>query len=243
MKPNIGEPMILRNEKGMSLVEILVAVALIGIALPMIGAIFLYGLQDYVTGMKYIQQQTQINSVYMTFRTDYEKAREIKLILDESLEDDLLNRIQAIEMIYDPKEAILDYTDEYKRLYITADKFYEEKSKPPYDRVDKNEIKKQIYEEKFYKRWEFVSDPNDPDTFSLSLSTSPGGILSPILENNIYKKEGDYQTGIFFNASEKKLWIRILPKPVNENMFTSRNVNEPVEWHFDFAYKDFEFVN
>jgi prepilin-type N-terminal cleavage/methylation domain-containing protein len=241
MKPNIGEPMILKNEKGMSLVEILVAVALIGISLPMIVAIFLYGLQDYVTGMKYIQQEIDLNSTYMTFRTDYEKAREIKLIFSGSSTSSTINQIQAIEMIYDPQKAILDYTDEYKKNHIEDEKFYRYTSKPPYEKVGENSITQQIYEENFYKRWEFVPDPNDPDTFSLSLSTSPGGIQSPILENNIYKEKGGYQTGIFYNQSEKKLWLRILPKPVNENIFTSRNVNEPVEWHFDFAYKDFEY--
>jgi prepilin-type N-terminal cleavage/methylation domain-containing protein len=245
--------MIIRNNKGLTLIEILVAIALVGIVLPMITAIFFYALQDYVTGVKYVQQQIDLNSAYMTFRAEYEKAREIKLFLDDSLGVDL-NRIQAIEMIYDPQSGVIDYTDEYKIAYINQDEFYDGeisptgkelyKSKPPFDRPNQGTVKAEIYgEEAFYKRWEFVPNTDDPNTLSLSISTSPGGTLAPVLKNNILKEINEVTTGIFFNLTEKKLWIRILPKPVNENVFSSRNVNEPIEWYFDFAYKDFEFFN
>jgi prepilin-type N-terminal cleavage/methylation domain-containing protein len=236
----------MRGRKGLTLIEILVATALMAIVAPLVIMFFMYGLQDFMTGSRFIAQQTDINSAYMTFRQQYEMARQVNLILDANTSGSALNQVKAVELLYDPEGGVLDYDEDYKKFnglnaYVNANQ-----SKPPYDEVGEDGNLKLIYEEKFHKRYEFkdVSTPDFPNSVEIVVyDVAPGGgpYDGGTVLGNLYLTEDGNQSGMFFNNSEKKLWIRILPKKVNEGLFTSRNITRPVDWYFDYVYKSFVF--
>lgn len=280
----------IRGNKGISLMEILIIVALIGIVTPMVSLMFMYGLQDYLTGSKYLEQQTRINTTYLRFRNQYERAREVKLIRDDNITSPSMSL--ALELKYSPTEGALDYDQEYRDLFGLNPETGDIKTNPPYH---DNFIAELQAEEAFHTRWEFVEIPSSdwinypyygeddqPSVYGLYMmdveDITGGSIENTLVERGIPDKdtssqsevinhtrplitgfksvyeEGvgtDYGTdvegydiepksGIFYWESQKQLWIRIIPIPANRGLFRSRNITKPLEWHFDYVYKEFE---
>ncbi|MEN2776997.1 type II secretion system protein [Acetivibrio clariflavus] len=78
--------MLIKNKKGISLTEVLVALALVGIVSPLIFTIFVFGLEDYSTTTKYLNQQYSVMEVIRYIRQDIEAAKKITYLYTE--EDD-----------------------------------------------------------------------------------------------------------------------------------------------------------
>ena len=265
----------IRNNKGISLVEILITIALIGVATPIVAVVFMYGLQDYITGSRYLEQQTNINTTYLTFRRQYEMAREVNLI-QFGMDDDNPMRALAVELKYAPSEGAIDYDDDYRILFDLDTEYSDiaERTNPPYHSDFIDEL---LNEEAFHTRWEFVEiedtnpshpyfheDPDDrPTVYDLyvmsvanmapydSISNMPLAERPDPVMRNIYAKDeqGDYEggiepeTGLFYWGSKEKLWLRIIPMPVNRGLFRTRNIIRPIEWHFDYVYKEFDVID
>ncbi len=263
----------IRNNKGISLVEILVTIALIGVATPIVAVIFMYGLQDYITGSRYLEQQTNINTTYISFRRQYEMAREVKLIHDDSTTGSPIMAL-AVELKYAPSEGAIDYDDEYRDSFDLENEYseIEERTNPPYD---EDFIAELLAEEAFHTRWEFVEIDDDssdhpyyydfadaddrPTVYDLyvmnvadmtedfiddmDIGDRPDPVMRNIYakdEKGNYKDDAEPETGIFYWDSQEKLWLRIIPIPVNRGLFRTRNIIRPIEWHFDYVYKEFD---
>ena len=280
----------IRGNKGISLVEILITVALIGIVTPIVSVMFMYGLQDYVTGSRYLEQQTRINTTYLTFRRQYERAREVKLIRDDNTTSPSMSL--ALELRYWPTDGALDYDQEYRNLFGLNPTTGAIRTNPPYhdDFIDELQA-----EEAFHTRWEFVEIPSNdwinhpyygedhpPSVYGLyvmDVEDITGGSINATLDErgiperdtsseseitnhprplitgfkSVYEEgvSTDYgkdvdgtriepESGIFYWESQKQLWIRIIPIPANRGLFRSRNIIRPLEWHFDYVYKEFK---
>ncbi len=76
--------MILKNKKGLSLTELLIAMALIGLISPLIFTIFVFGIEDYATTTKYVDQQYSVMEVTRYIRQDVEAAKKVTYVLDAS---------------------------------------------------------------------------------------------------------------------------------------------------------------
>lgn len=76
--------MILKNRKGLSLTELLIVIALIGLVSPLLFYIMVAGMEDYATTTKYIDQQYTAMEVIRYIRQDIEEAKEITIYKDAS---------------------------------------------------------------------------------------------------------------------------------------------------------------
>jgi type IV pilus assembly protein PilA len=65
---------ILSNQKGVSLIEILITIALVALITPMTTEVMLSAMKDYESGMRYINQQSDMNSAYSILKRDFEMA-------------------------------------------------------------------------------------------------------------------------------------------------------------------------
>lgn len=72
---NVG--FILKNKKGISLIEVLLYVTLLGIVLPMISTILMHGFDSYKSNYKFIEQENTISNVTHLIRKDIESAKTI----------------------------------------------------------------------------------------------------------------------------------------------------------------------
>jgi type IV pilus assembly protein PilA len=94
--------MILKNKKGLSLTELLIAVSLIGLISPLIFTIFVFGIEDYATTTKYVDQQYSVMEVIRYIRQDVEAAKRVTYVLDDSA---------------NIKEVIFEFPDESLRFW------------------------------------------------------------------------------------------------------------------------------
>ncbi|AEV68045.1 PulJ/GspJ family protein [Acetivibrio clariflavus] len=78
--------MLIKNKKGISLTEVLVALALVGIVSPLIFTIFVFGLEDYSTTTKYLNQQYSVMEVIRYIRQDIEAAKKVTYLYTEEAE-------------------------------------------------------------------------------------------------------------------------------------------------------------
>lgn len=69
--------MLIKNRKGLSLTELMIALVLIGIVSPLIFTIFVFGLEDYSTTTKYVNQQYSVMEVTRYIRQDVEAAKKV----------------------------------------------------------------------------------------------------------------------------------------------------------------------
>jgi len=65
------------DNKGFTLAEMLVTIALVGIISPILLAIFIFGIQDFDSTDKYLDQQNRVNEVIRYIRQDYEECKEV----------------------------------------------------------------------------------------------------------------------------------------------------------------------
>jgi len=78
--------MLIKNKKGLSLTEVLVALALVGIVSPLIFTIFVFGLEDYSTTTKYVNQQYSVMEVTRYIRQDVEASKKVTYVCTEEEE-------------------------------------------------------------------------------------------------------------------------------------------------------------
>jgi len=76
--------MIRLNNKGFSLIEMLITLALIGLVLPLILSFFVDGVEDYVSTNHYIEQQYKVQDATRLIRQDIERARVYSVQTDSS---------------------------------------------------------------------------------------------------------------------------------------------------------------
>ncbi|MFZ5990041.1 MAG: PulJ/GspJ family protein [Bacillota bacterium] len=68
------------NNKGITLVEMLIVVALIGLITPVIFAVFIQGVQDYSGINNYMDQQNKVVDVIRYIRQDVDGAEKYKIV-------------------------------------------------------------------------------------------------------------------------------------------------------------------
>jgi type II secretory pathway pseudopilin PulG len=69
----------IERKKGLTLIELLLYIALLGIILPIMTSILMYGFDTYNTNVKFIKQEDMISNVSHLLRKDVEKARRIEI--------------------------------------------------------------------------------------------------------------------------------------------------------------------
>ena len=69
--------MIKGNRRGFTLVEMLITIALVGILSPILFSIFVFGIQDYASTDKFIDQQNRVNEAIRFIRQDYEECKKV----------------------------------------------------------------------------------------------------------------------------------------------------------------------
>jgi type IV pilus assembly protein PilA len=73
------------NTKGVSLIELLITLAIIGIMSPILFSIFIGGLNTYVGGTNYIDQQYKVNDAIAQIRRDVGRAKKVIVFGEEDL--------------------------------------------------------------------------------------------------------------------------------------------------------------
>ncbi|HEY9063230.1 MAG TPA: hypothetical protein VIO64_22450 [Pseudobacteroides sp.] len=68
---------ILKNKKGISLIEVLLYVALLGMVLPMVSTMLMHGFDSYKSNYRFIEQENMISNVTHLIRKDIESAKTI----------------------------------------------------------------------------------------------------------------------------------------------------------------------
>jgi prepilin-type N-terminal cleavage/methylation domain-containing protein len=108
--------MIFGNKKGFTLLEILVASAVIMVAMPLITSIMISSMEDYISGTKLIEQQGKINNAYSVFRKDVEMASDIiitqtavSFAIDPTLMDSIQLKYQNPNIATDKMDRIYSF--------------------------------------------------------------------------------------------------------------------------------------
>lgn len=86
-----------KNNKGFSLIELLITLAIVGLFSPLVFAIFVSGIEDFSTTSKYMSQQYTVMEVTRLIRQDVEEAKEIKLDVTEYY----TKVVNEIEFVFD----------------------------------------------------------------------------------------------------------------------------------------------
>jgi type II secretory pathway pseudopilin PulG len=73
------------NNKGISLIELLVGVAVVAITAPMLLWFFMFGIQSFSTYNKYIEQHDRVIDVTQRIRKDVEEAAAYKVVYDTTV--------------------------------------------------------------------------------------------------------------------------------------------------------------
>lgn len=71
-----------KDNKGITLIDIVLTIALIGIVLPIYSAIFIGGIQSYNSSQKFSTQQSTVSLTVLKFRDEFERSRTIKFKRD-----------------------------------------------------------------------------------------------------------------------------------------------------------------
>ena len=73
--------MLLKNRKGITFVELLIVMAIIGIVTPLLFVVFVSGIEDYSTTSKYLDQQYTAMEVIRHIRQDVEEAKKVVITI------------------------------------------------------------------------------------------------------------------------------------------------------------------
>ena len=73
------------NNRGFSLIELLIAVAVSALAAPLVFWIFSYGIQSYSSYSKYMEQHYKVMDVTQRIRKDIEEAAAYKVVYDATV--------------------------------------------------------------------------------------------------------------------------------------------------------------
>ncbi|TYQ13240.1 UNVERIFIED_CONTAM: type IV pilus assembly protein PilA [Acetivibrio alkalicellulosi] len=87
------------NHKGVSLIELLITVAIIGVVSPLIFSIFISGMHYYFGGTNYLDQQYKRQDVLRLIRRDVESARIITFI-GEGEPDDPVVKYRSVKFSF-----------------------------------------------------------------------------------------------------------------------------------------------
>jgi len=115
--------MLIKNRKGFSLTELLIVIALLGILSPLMFYIMVFGIEDYSTTTKYLDQQYTVIEVSRLIRQDFEEAKKLTLY-----DEDGDNKIEMVKFEFsdtptrEPKAWKFD-SDSLK-LYVGATASY-----------------------------------------------------------------------------------------------------------------------
>ena len=71
--------LLIKNRKGFSLTELLIVVAILGVVSPLLFYVLVFGLEDYSTTTKYLDQQYTVMEVSRHIRQDFEEAKKVIL--------------------------------------------------------------------------------------------------------------------------------------------------------------------
>ncbi len=86
--------MLIKSKKGFSLIELLIALAIVGIVSPIIFIVFVSGIEDYSTTTKYVDQQYTVMEVTRLIRQDVEEAKTITFEMDSAPGSLKVNKIK-----------------------------------------------------------------------------------------------------------------------------------------------------
>ncbi len=75
----------IKKNRGLSLVEVLLYVAILGLILPMMTTMYLHGFNSYKTNYNMIKQEETINNISLMLRKDIELAKSIKFESDKEI--------------------------------------------------------------------------------------------------------------------------------------------------------------
>ena len=229
-----GGTMKIRDNRGMSLIEILVASAILAIAMPMITSILTNSIVDYVSGVKYTSQQDQINDISQILRNDHQKCSEIIVSRTASTPPLMLDSVKF----------------KYDNLNLVTGTPFDANESP----LDK--------EWRFVDNPSGVDEDEDGLEVK-SIETSNTGVITTttaMVLNNInvrpigtpsstLPKSGLYYSLVYHEtinpAPEKdiwKIWMEIWFLDINTEFFKGRNFTEPVRIFFDTSNKKFTGV-
>lgn len=200
--------MILKNKKGLSLTELLIAMALIGLISPLIFTIFVFGIEDYATTTKYVDQQYSVMEVTRYIRQDVEAAKRVTYVLDAA----------------DPakiQEVIFEFPDESLRVWKFG----------TFHDADDDDIDTVVgLGLKNVKSTEYDFE----QTTGIYTITAPVEYIGIIdrLDLTQSKFEDDSFTG-----DGPKLILTIKPERLNKTKYKGRNINENIITEFSVRYK------
>lgn len=204
--------MILKNRKGFSLTELLVVMAIIGITMPLIFTIFVFGIEDYSTTTKYVDQQYSVMEVTRYIRQDVEAAKKVTYVLTS---DDASAKIG---------EVIFEFPDKSLRVWKFG-KFHE----ADYDGID-TVIGLGL---KNVKSTEYTFD-EATDKYSINTSVEYQGIIGKLdLTKSTFDVDG------FSGDGPTKFILTIKPEQLNKTKYKGRNINENIITEFSVRYKLF----
>ncbi|MDQ2085841.1 prepilin-type N-terminal cleavage/methylation domain-containing protein [Herbivorax sp. ANBcel31] len=91
------------NSKGVSLIELMLTLAIIGIISPIVFSIFIGGVNNYVGGTNYVDQQFRVNDAITQIRRDIGRAKIVDVI--GGAESDLERELESIKFIFSHEDT------------------------------------------------------------------------------------------------------------------------------------------
>ena len=96
------------NTKGVSLIELLITLAIIGIMSPILFSIFIGGLNTYVGGTNYIDQQYKVNDAIAQIRRDVGRAKKV-IVFGE--EDSGRYDVERVVFVFSSSNPVINIED------------------------------------------------------------------------------------------------------------------------------------
>lgn len=91
------------NQKGFSLIEVVITIAILGVITSVIYSVFQFGIDSYYSGSSYSSQQNKVVDAVQFFRSQVEESKSVKYyISDDGSEEALLlsnNHLGGDEMV------------------------------------------------------------------------------------------------------------------------------------------------
>lgn len=239
--------MSIKNKKGLTIVELVLAVAVMALVLPLVTQVFLYGLKDYMSGTKYLMQQSDLNSFFNVFRYDFEMGRDLYFPPNQA--GDTIQG-QPVPMDY-LKYVVVRYDPASPECELEP---------PAYPN--------QYQEERFCRRYEFKEigeiddDVIDPATGALGkvkygelrvayvssfdhTENPPNSQYRTLLRNvDLTYRNNNLRSGIFYNDVQKKAWFKISLVKVSlldDTANVNRSIDKPLLLYFDYPNKNTDF--
>lgn len=205
--------MILKNKKGFSLTELLVVMAIIGITMPLIFTIFVFGIEDYSTTTKYVDQQYSVMEVTRYIRQDVEAAKKITYVRET---EDASAKIV---------EVIFEFPDKSLRFWKFG-KFHEADD----DGINTVEgLGLKVIPSSGHSG-------QDADTGKYVI-TSPNEYEDIIGKLDL--TQSGFEVDSFSGDGPTKLILTIKPEQLNKTKYRGRNINENIITEFSVRYKLF----